>query len=78
MSSGPDLVVYLAGADPFEGDQLGGLQLTKAGLAERDRLVLAAARGAGVPIATVLAGGYAADVADTVDIHVTTIRAMLA
>jgi acetoin utilization deacetylase AcuC-like enzyme len=78
MSSGPDVVMYLAGADPFEGDRLGGLRLTKAGLAERDRLVIAAARGAGVPIATVLAGGYAADVADTVDIHVTTIRAMLA
>jgi len=77
MASAPDLVVYLAGADPFEGDRLGGLRLTKAGLAERDRLVIAAARGAGVPIVTVLAGGYAADVDDTVDIHVATIRAML-
>ena len=50
---------------------------TKAGLLERERLVVAAVRGAGVPLATVLAGGYAADVADTVDIHVATIRAML-
>jgi len=78
IDSRPDLVVYLAGADPFEGDQLGGLALTKHGLAERDRLVVAAVRGAGVPLVTVLAGGYAVDVSDTVDIHVATIRAMLA
>jgi len=77
VGSAPDLIVYLAGADPFEGDRLGGLQLTKAGLAERDRLVLDAARVAGVPLVTVLAGGYAADVNDTVDIHVNTIRLML-
>jgi acetoin utilization deacetylase AcuC-like enzyme len=78
MASDPDLVVYLAGADPFEGDRLGGLSLTKQGLAERDRLVITAARAAGVPLVTVLAGGYAADVADTVAIHAATIRAMLA
>jgi acetoin utilization deacetylase AcuC-like enzyme len=78
MDSGPDLVVYVAGADPFEGDRLGGLALTKRGLAERDRLVVSATRAAGVPLVTVLAGGYAADIADTVDIHVATIRAMLA
>ena len=78
LSSGPDAVFYLAGADPFEGDRLGGLRLTKAGLAERDRLVLEAARKAGIPVVTVLAGGYAADVRDTVDIHTATIRAMLA
>ena len=77
MAVAPDLVFYLAGADPFEGDRLGGLRLTKAGLAERDRLVVQAARRAGVPLATVLAGGYAAHVGDTVDIHVATIRAML-
>jgi acetoin utilization deacetylase AcuC-like enzyme len=77
FDSRPDLVAYLAGADPFEGDRLGGLDLTKAGLAARDRLVLDAARAAGVPLVTVLAGGYAADVNDTVDIHVNTIRAML-
>jgi acetoin utilization deacetylase AcuC-like enzyme len=76
MASAPDLVVYLAGADPFEHDGLGGLRLTKKGLAERDRLVIAAARGAGVPLVTVLAGGYAADVNDTVDIHTATIAAM--
>jgi len=77
MASRPDLIVYLAGADPYENDRLGGLRLTRAGLAERDRLVLGAARRAGVPLVTVLAGGYAADVTDTVDIHTTTIEAML-
>ena len=77
LESRPDLIVYLAGADPFEHDRLGGLKLTKAGLAARDRLVLDAARAAGVPLVTVLAGGYAADVADTVDIHTATIDAML-
>jgi acetoin utilization deacetylase AcuC-like enzyme len=76
MAGAPDLVVYLAGADPFEHDRLGGLKLTKAGLAERDRLVIEAARSAGVPLVTVLAGGYAADVNDTVDIHIATIQQM--
>ena len=73
MESRPDLVVYLAGADPFEGDRLGGLSVTKNGLRERDRMVLSAARGAGVPMVTVLAGGYALDVNDTVDVHAATI-----
>jgi acetoin utilization deacetylase AcuC-like enzyme len=76
MFNDPGLIVYLAGADPFEGDRLGGLALTKAGLAARDRLVVDAARRAGVPLITVLAGGYAADVRDTVDIHVETMMAM--
>jgi acetoin utilization deacetylase AcuC-like enzyme len=76
VAHGPELLVYLAGADPFAGDRLGGLKLTKPGLAARDRLVVAAARGAGVPIVTVLAGGYAANVTDTVDIHTATITAM--
>lgn len=76
MDSRPDLVVYLAGADPFEKDRLGGLKLTKMGLAERDRQVVAAACAAGVPLVTVLAGGYAENVNDTVDIHVTTIETM--
>jgi acetoin utilization deacetylase AcuC-like enzyme len=77
FDGGPELVVYLAGADPYELDRLGGLALTKAGLAERDRVIVAAARRAGVPLATVLAGGYAADIADTVAIHVNTMTAML-
>jgi acetoin utilization deacetylase AcuC-like enzyme len=78
MLRAQDLVLYLAGSDPFEGDRLGGLRLTKRGLAERDRLVVSAARDGGVPIVVVLAGGYAANVEDTVDIHEATIRAMLA
>jgi acetoin utilization deacetylase AcuC-like enzyme len=77
VASRPDLIVYVAGADPFAADRLGGLKLTKSGLQARDRSVIRSARIAGVPIATVLAGGYAADVADTVDIHVNTIRALL-
>jgi acetoin utilization deacetylase AcuC-like enzyme len=77
IASAPDLIVYLAGADPYDGDRLGGLRLSKGGLRERDRLVADAARRAGVPLATVLAGGYATDVADTVAIHVATILAML-
>ena len=77
MAHAPEIVFYLAGADPFEKDRLGGLKLTKEGLVERDRLVIAAARGAGVPLVTVLAGGYAADVQDTVDIHCNTIEAMI-
>ena len=77
LDSSPELIVYLAGADPFEHDRLGGLTLTKAGLAERDRVVLAGARAARVPLVMVLAGGYAANVQDTVDIHVATIQAIL-
>lgn len=74
----PELVVYLAGADPYEGDRLGGLAVTKDGLRERDRMVVSAARAAGVPLVTVLAGGYATDIHDTVDIHVATIEEMRA
>ena len=68
----PDLVLYIAGADPYAGDRLGRLAVTKAGLAERDRLVLAAARRAGTPVAIVLGGGYCADLDAIVDIHATT------
>lgn len=69
----PDLVFYIAGADPFEHDRLGRLRLSKPGLRERDRLVLAAAEAAGVPVAIVLGGGYAADLDAIVDIHAATI-----
>lgn len=69
-----DLAVYLAGADPYADDLLGRLALSKAGLAERDRLVLGRCREAGLPVATVMAGGYAKRVADTVDIHLQTVR----
>ncbi|MBI4467388.1 MAG: histone deacetylase [Acidobacteria bacterium] len=70
----PGFIFYLAGADPFLEDQLGGLALTKEGLAERDRIVIDAARSRGIPIAVTFAGGYARRVADTVDIHLNTIR----
>lgn len=78
FASGPDLVFYLAGADPFEGDTLGGLGLTKAGLRRRDRLVLGAARELNVPVVVTLAGGYAQDVSDTVDIHAATMEEAVA
>jgi acetoin utilization deacetylase AcuC-like enzyme len=77
MDSAPELIFYLAGADPFEDDRLGGLAVTKRALEERDVMVVRAARGAGVPLTVVLAGGYAADVTDTVDVHTATIRALL-
>src|SRR5512143_1487992 len=70
----PNLVIYLAGADPYEKDQLGGLALTKTGLKDRDKLVIENARGLGIPVAVVLAGGYALEIKDTVDIHLNTVR----
>ncbi|GAB4582102.1 MAG: histone deacetylase [Anaerolineales bacterium] len=72
--SNPDLAIYLAGADPFQGDRLGRLALTKAGLAERDRMVFTLCREAGVPVAVVMAGGYGRDIRETVEIHVRTAR----
>jgi acetoin utilization deacetylase AcuC-like enzyme len=65
-----DLLFYVAGADPFEGDQLGDLRLTKDGLRRRDELVLLAAEHLHLPAVAVLAGGYAQDTQDVVDIHV--------
>jgi acetoin utilization deacetylase AcuC-like enzyme len=70
----PQAIIYLAGADPFEGDRLGRLKLTKAGLAARDRLVMTEARDNALPIAVTMAGGYAHDVNDIVDIHFNTVR----
>ena len=70
----PDIVFYLAGADPFEKDKLGRLSLTLAGLRRRDELVLEYARAHSIPIVTVMSGGYAADINDTVEIHCNTIR----
>jgi acetoin utilization deacetylase AcuC-like enzyme len=78
FASGPDLVFYLAGADPFEEDRLGGLSLTKQGLRRRDRLVFAAARDVNVPVVVTLAGGYARLVEDTVDIHAATMAEAMA
>jgi acetoin utilization deacetylase AcuC-like enzyme len=70
--AGADLVLYIAGADPYEGDRLGRLRLTKPGLLARDRLVLDAARQAGVPTAIVCGGGYCTDLESIVDIHAAT------
>ena len=74
MASGPECVFYLAGADPYEQDQLGGLGLTQDGLRQRDRMVIETVRRADVPLVIVLAGGYARRVEDTVAIHVATIE----
>ena len=71
----PQLLFYVAGADPYREDQLGGLALTMEGLAQRDALVFDYARRNATPVAIVLAGGYARRVADTVSIHVGTILA---
>jgi acetoin utilization deacetylase AcuC-like enzyme len=70
----PDLILYLAGADPYCEDQLGGLGLTLEGLEKRDRLVFQKARAKKIPVAVTLAGGYARRVEDTVLIHINTIR----
>jgi acetoin utilization deacetylase AcuC-like enzyme len=74
----PDLVYYVAGADPYRGDQLGGLSLSLDGLRERDRRVFGACREVGANVAVMLAGGYAIDLQDTVRIHTQTAEEMLA
>jgi acetoin utilization deacetylase AcuC-like enzyme len=71
----PELLFYLAGADPYEHDQLGGLRLTLEGLRRRDELVFELAEVANVPVAVTLAGGYAWRFEDTVEIHCGTVRA---
>ena len=73
-----DLVFYLAGADPFEGDKLGSLKLTKDGLRKRETLVLNKAQERSLPVAAVLAGGYAENTQDVVDIHVEFCRQAMA
>lgn len=70
----PELVIYLAGADPFAGDRLGRLALSIEGLAARDARVLGACHTEGVPVAIAMAGGYARPIDDTVVIHFNTIR----
>jgi acetoin utilization deacetylase AcuC-like enzyme len=74
----PQIVLYLAGADPYRDDQLGGLALTLEGLRRRDRMVIEAARERGVAIAVLLAGGYAYQLEDTVSIHAATIEELVA
>lgn len=69
----PDLMIYLAGADPHEGDRLGRLKLTLNGLARRDAMVLAAAGDRQIPVAIAMAGGYGRDIGNTVEAHLQTI-----
>jgi acetoin utilization deacetylase AcuC-like enzyme len=73
-SFGPEVVFYLAGADPYEKDQLGGLKISMDALIDRDRIIIAEALRMKIPLVILLAGGYAYDVADTVEIHLNTIR----
>ena len=70
----PDLIFYLAGADPYKKDRLGGLRLTMEGLKERDRIVVEEARKLRIPVAILFAGGYASQVKDTVSIHLNTVK----
>ena len=71
--SRPQLAIYLAGADPHEGDRLGRLAVTREGLVARDRLVLERLKQEGVPVAIAMAGGYGNDIGDTVAIHAATV-----
>ncbi len=69
----PQLIIYLAGADPHEGDRLGRLKLSREGLLHRDRRVLDAAHARGLPVAIAMAGGYGREIEQTVDIHLQTV-----
>jgi len=71
----PDLLCYVAGADPYKEDQLGGLNLTIDGLKKRDELVFRVARARNIPVMVTYAGGYAQNVEDTVTIHSNTVIA---
>lgn len=70
----PDFIIYQSGADPYHGDRLGKLALTKDGLAARDNMVLSMCRGEGLPVAVTMGGGYAEVVDDIVDIHLQTVN----
>ncbi len=71
----PDLICYIAGADPYKEDQLGGLNLTIGGLKKRDELVFRVARARNIPVMVTYAGGYAMNIEDTVTIHANTVVA---
>ena len=71
----PDLICYIAGADPYGEDQLGGLDLTLQGLKRRDELVFRVAKARNIPVMVTYAGGYAKRVEDTVTIHCNTVIA---
>ncbi|HEY0404083.1 MAG TPA: histone deacetylase [Pyrinomonadaceae bacterium] len=72
----PDIIFYLGGADPFAGDKLGRLALSIAGLRARDEMVLSECLERSMPVVTLMSGGYAKDINDTVEIHCNTIRAV--
>ncbi len=74
FSFDPEIVFYLAGADPYAGDKLGRLALTIGGLRERDLCVLHECYEREVPVITVMSGGYGKDINDTIEIHCNTIR----
>jgi acetoin utilization deacetylase AcuC-like enzyme len=76
-ASRADLAIYLAGADPLAGDRFGRMALTKAGLAERDRIVLRECQSHGLPVAITMAGGYCPVIEDIVDVHFETVRLAL-
>jgi acetoin utilization deacetylase AcuC-like enzyme len=73
-SAAPDIVFYIAGADPHEGDKLGRLGLTFDGLARRDAYVLERCREVGLPVAIAIGGGYGTAIVDTVSVHARTAR----
>jgi len=74
FAADPEIVFYLAGADPYKGDKLGRLALSIDGLRERDAYVLRECYAHEVPIVTVMSGGYGKDINDTIEIHCNTIR----
>jgi acetoin utilization deacetylase AcuC-like enzyme len=69
----PQLIIFLAGADPHEGDRLGRMKLTFDGLARRDKMVLEAAHQRRIPVAIAMAGGYGREIDDTIRVHLQTI-----
>jgi len=73
-AAAPDLVIYIAGADPHEGDALGRLALTFDGLARRDSFVLESCREVGIPVAITIGGGYGRRIEETVEAHLRTVR----
>jgi len=72
----PELILYQAGADPYEGDQLGALKVTQQGLKRRDEFIIRSTREAKLPIAVTLGGGYAANIQDVIDIHCQTVQTL--
>lgn len=78
LQSRPDLVIYIAGADPWEGDRLGRLALTPEGLWQRDRIVRDAAAAQRIPVCVVMGGGYAPDPRDTARLHLGTVESFCA